>query len=787
MLRPILAAIAFVFCLVAVVAGQDGNGTVREIRIVNAGPGKIDESFVMTHVRTRAGDAPELSLVDKDVKKLLGTGRFSDVRVEAETTAGGVRLNYILRNKYILAAPVVVSGADRYSADRIRDILGLEPSDLVDDQVMGVRVQKLLAAYRDDHYADSSATWKIAEADREVGTAMVSVEVNEGRKATVADIAFTGNESIPSKQLRETMKHADWWNPFSWFGSHKYEADELELARIQMREIYGQRGYLDVQVGAPVVTRDADGDMLVSFNIVEGPRYSFGKITIEGNTLFPDSPKSEIRNLIKPLKTGEQASAMLIDSCSQAIRDYYGSRGYVSTVVRAARKTDPEKKIVDIVFNVTEGKLMKIRNIYIKGNSRTRDKVIRRELKVVPGQIYDEVAVRRSERVVQNLGFFTSVRSYPEETRYDDQSDLVMEVEEGPSGNLMMGMGFSSVENLTGYIEISQNNFDLFGWPYVTGGGQKLKLRAEMSSVRKDYEIDFIEPWFLDRRLSLGLSVFSTEADYSDYDVRRIGGAISLGVPLQGRSNRMDVKYRLEKVRLSNISDTNEYVYVDPPQDVYFYSDEARDTRQGTLSVTLSHDERNNPLIPTSGYHASLQGSIAADVLGSEVDIYSVAFRTSAFLPLWKNHYLGFHMRAQVVDSYSDSDSVPLSDRLFLGGGNTIRGLEYRDVGPKVVPVDAAEGSDVHRTVGGSSLLLGALEYNIPIVDKIRFAAFVDAGNVWRDAFDFRMDELAVTTGCGIRFDVPGFPIKIDRAWVLRKDSNLTDSEVTVFWIGPTF
>ncbi|MBA4389243.1 MAG: outer membrane protein assembly factor BamA [Verrucomicrobia bacterium] len=778
-------AACFLLCVAAALAGPPATGVIKEIKIVNAGVGRIDDSFVFTHIQTRVDDSRAMSSVDRDVKRLLETGRFSDVRVEAESITGGVRLNYVLKNKYRLVEPVAIAGVSEFSEGKVHELLGLEPSDLVDDQVVGTRAQKLLDEYRKNNYVHATATWQIEEVDQVAGTAKVRLAVNEGRPAKIREITFDGSKAIPYGDLRDTMKHADWWNPFSWFGANKYDAEELDLARIQIRDMYMQKGYLDVQIAPATVKTDEAGDIRISFDISEGPCYRFGSAAMEGNTLFPDT--KELKGLLLVLKRGEIASSILIENCRQSLRDYYGSRGYVNTMVRPVMKPDAAGGTVDVLFVIAEGKLMKVRNVYIRGNTRTRDKVIRRELRVIPGEIYNEVEIRRSERIVNNLGFFSTVRSYPEETRFDDRSDLVFEVEEKSSGSLMMGMGFSSIDKIMGYVELSQGNFDLTGWPYLTGAGQKLKLRAEVAKTRKNYEISFTEPWFMDRKLSLGLDLYSTEAEYSDYDVRRVGGAISLGKPLPGRNNRVDFRYRVEKVRLADITDTNEYVYVDSPHGAYYYSSEETDSLEASLSVTLSHDGRDNPLFPRSGYNASISGTVASEYVGSQVDTYSVAFRSSLFQPLWLGHYIGLNLRLQAINAYGDTEHVPLSDRLFLGGGNTIRGLEYRDVGPKVVPVNAVQGSTTHRTVGGNSLLLGSIEYNIPLVQSIRFSGFCDAGNVWRDAFEFDVNNLAATCGVGLRFDIPGFPVRIDRAWVLRKDSDLTGEDAWVFWIGPTF
>ena len=288
-------------------------------------------------------------------------------------------------------------------------------------------------------------------------------------------------------------------------------------------------------------------------------------------------------------------------------------------------------------------------------------------------------------------------------------------------------------------------------------------------------------PWFLDRKLSFGLDLFRTSLNYTDYDEERIGAAITLGKSLPG-PNRVSLRYQIVSSDINDIADTNEYVFVDDPSMESFFFDEEDDSVKSSMTLRLTHDTRNNPFFPTRGHRVTLSYELAGGILGFDRDLYDIQLRTYHYRPLWWQHVISLRTQLEVVENYGDTDEVPINDRLFTGGGRTIRGYEYRDVGPKVIRADMQ--SSVHRPVGGQSLGILKVEYTVPVVSGVRIAAFYDVGNVWRDSYEFELDEIASSTGIGLRFDMPGFPIRIDRAWPLERDSDLTDTDDWVFWVG---
>lgn len=775
-LRAAIAAVLFSACS-ALRAAPPSSRVVKDVKLENRGSGQLDESFLRSHIALKPGIELDRVIISKDVKRLLDTGVFSDVKVELEPSADGVTVIYALVNKWRLDQEIVLVGADRFRKGKVRKWLELERGDLVDDHVMGIKVRRLIDEYRTDHFRDVKVTWEINELSREEGRAQVVVTVDEGTKAKIKRISFVGNESVSSSELLKAVELPRWWSPMRPFRGPSYDASDLSLYRTMIRDSYLQRGYMDVDVQVPEIVNDAKGRPVIVVRIREGSIYRLGKISISGITLFPEE---DVRRTIRATP-GRIASSLAIQASSQSVRDYYGTKGYINTAVRPLLKPDSSTHVVDVHFNVVEGRLTKIRNIVIRGNDRTRDKVIRRELLVYPGEIYNEVKIRRSERRINNLGYFSRAQSYPLATLKDDEKDLLVEVEEKPTGQFMIGAGFSSIDNLIGFAELSQGNFDIMGWPYFTGGGQKLKLRGEFGSSRTEFDISFTEPWFLNRRLSLGFDIYNRDVDYDDYDLQTTGFAIKLGKGLPG-ANRLDLQYRLERDVVSDISDTNEYIELDTGDSYYFSREE--DETESSLRLSISHDSRDNPFFPSRGVTATAYYSISGTLLGFDTDLYRTGFQARQYFPLWFGHVVSVRCKYDTVERYGDTDEVGISDRLFLGGGRTLRGFEYRDVGPKAVPADADESSLSYRSLGGQSLAMASVEYAVPIVKFVRLAGFFDIGNVWRDSFDVDFNDLASSTGVGIRLDMPGFPIRVDRAFVVEPDDEYTDEDSWVIWIG---
>ncbi|MBU4290573.1 MAG: outer membrane protein assembly factor BamA [Verrucomicrobia bacterium] len=764
---------------------------IKEIKIDSKGVRLPDPEFVLDYTSTRVGNEVDQRQISRDVKTLQGTGRFSFIDTELTRTDAGFILTYIVEIIPKLGKPLAISGADALGESKVRKWMELEAGDLVSDAILNQHGRKVLDEYRSRYYFDTRIKWTI-DVDPATGFATVHLTVKEGDCASLRKVEFKGNtyqpppwgerlltglkhqqavspQSVPPDVLQAAMKPR-LWHILSFFTKRgMYNPDDLNGDRDLLRAIYQNRGYLDAQINEPQVREYSPKKLMATYTIQEGSQYRIGALALRGATLFPES---NLWAMIK-LKTGDIASMEAISRTAANLRDFYQRRGYMRSSVKPLLSAHPSNAVVNIQFDITEGTLVNIRYIDIRGNTRTKDKVIRRELTVYPGEVYDQVGIRRSERILQNLGFFAdnSVRSYPQETLNPLKDDVIFEVEEGKTGNFMIGAGYSSIDDVIGFVELTQGNFDLFNWPYFTGDGQKLRLRTQFGSQTEDYQLSFVEPWFLDRKLSLGVDLYDTvRRNLSDYYTeQRIGGAVTLGKPLPWFFQRANLTYRLERISIYSIASNA----------VERIQDEKGNYMDSSLKLAIVHDTRDNLYVPQRGNKSTLSARLSGGPLGFDVDVYNLEAETMSYFPALFDHTLSVRLWAETVQEYGDNDDVHIFDRLFLGGAKTLRGFKYRYVSPY-------EGGD---PIGGKSGAMGTLEYTIPIYKKIfRFAAFYDIGNVWLDAFDFDLSQYCSDAGIGLRLDISSFPIRVDYAWPLDVSGDVSRTAPRFnFWIGYGF
>ena len=767
--------------------------TLKQVAIRAEGPGPVDEGYVRAHIGVKSGEDLDPARVSKDVKNLLATGRFADVRVEIGESPDGSVLTYVVRPRLRLVGPVKVVGAKVFHAGRIRSILELKAGDLVDDAVLAVRAEKLKEKYRDYHYTDVVVDSALEVVDEKAGTATARVAVKEGAHVREPRIVFSGNKAISSGTLGAAMGVRPWYSPVGWFSSQEFDADRIAAMRQAVMLAYLCKGYLDVRADEPEwIKKAGDKRPTVRFRVDEGALYKLGKTEIKGASLFPESELS--RQVV--LRRGEPVSMMEVGKSVEAIRTYYTGRGYLGTVVNYALKrgeapAGTQGGVVDVVCSISEGSLVYVRNIFIRGNTVTKDEVIRRELAIYPGEVFDERRVNTSEMRLRNLGYFSRVSSVPESTPAPDKNDLLFEVEERPTGSFMLGGGFSSIDKVMGFVEITEGNFDFRSWP-PKGGGQRVMFRGQFGTRSSLAEVSFVEPWLLGQKLALDVDLYSRQNDYSDYDVRLLGCGVGLGSEIRTPFfNRADVRYEIEDSKISNVADTNTYWTMTDPSNAFQFAYSSQ--LKSRVVMSLTRETRDDFFFPSRGNRVVLTGQISGGLLGGDSETYGWSMKAEQYFPLWYNHVLALLGRLQVVDEYGDKD-MQISDRLYVGGGRTIRGFEYRGVGPKVyrdiTSTDSSGKSVTQRTYrmkGGRSMATATAEYVIPVVDKIRVALFTDAGNLWEDAHGFSLRKPAASAGVELRLDVPQFPIKISYAWKLAKDEPETETQAWGFWIGSGF
>lgn len=738
---------------------------VKDIRVEWPGA-KLDEGSVRERLATRAGEEFDRARVMQDVRELEKTGRYSDVRVRAEPQRDGVTVVYTVSPRLRIGS-LTVEGADAISNEKVRNLMELGVGDFVDEAALAAGARKVQDYYFKYYHPEARVIWTV-EPVASRAEARVHIQIKEGPKAVIRDFAFEGNHVLDEAALRAQLasRRYRWYNPVHWFTSAgRLDEDSLAADVYQIRKLYADRGYLDVQVADPVVQSAGHKRVRIAFRITEGRRYTLAAIRLVGTDKIP---AADIQRVIR-VKSGDVASRKAIDDATEAILDYYGNRGYIRTDVEPQIDPDAVAGQANVTYAIREGEISHIRDIRITGNVQTQDRVIRRELLVEPGQKFHRTRIKGSERRLQNLGYFSTVFSYNEPCPDPNYSDLVFQVEEQRMGQASVGAGFSSIDSFATFFELSHGNMDLSQWPPV-GAGQKLRLRGTIGDKRTDAEISFIEPWFLDRRLALGVDLYHRDLRYesSEYKLGQNGGEISLTRPI-GRFERLRVSYGLEDIRVYDVADS---------------ASDAIKAEEGSAlksfsTVTFSHDTRDQLWAPTRGNSSRALAALAGGPLGADVDWYKFDLQTAQHFPLFStNHVLRIRGRIGVIEEYGDSTHVPIFDRYFLGGPMSVRAFKYRKVGP----VD-----EDREPIGGRSLAFASAEYFYRVHRILRVSAYVDGGMVWTDAYDYGTDWNS-GFGVGLYLDIPYLPLQFFYAWPIQSEPyNHRDNGRFSFMMGRTF
>jgi outer membrane protein insertion porin family len=718
--------------------------TIKGIRIVNQAGELYDMSSVAAFTSFGVGEqVPDretiLSSIAVDVNRMRESGRYSYINARMDVDPDGVVLVYTVVAKHKLRR-IVVSGARKMRNKKVRKKSELVIGQFADDSSFAQAAAKIREAYRDFWYPDATVKWTTQD-NAELGVVDVSFEIKEGRKLGIKKIIFEGNDLIDDKTLRKVMQQKQKWFLSFITGAGKYKPENVDLDVFAIKSFYMNAGFLDVSISDPTLDDANPKKSRLVFTINEGRRYRVGKIAVVGTEAFEGQ---ELRRGIR-LNTGDVAALKEAEAGSESIRAFYGNRGYIRTRVRPVYDAHAEAGTVDIRYEVSEGSVGYINKVNIVGNERTQDKVIRRELVIYPGDKYNRSRVRTSENRLRNLNYFEVVTTSPEPTGEGDKYDLNVQVREKPTGQFSAGVGFSTVDSIVGYAELSQGNFNWKTWPPI-GAGQKFKIRLQLGSQRNDIDISFIEPWFLDRKLSLGVDLYHREARYfSDaYDQKNDGVRLSLGKPLS-RFTRGTLAYTIEQFEVFDVQAS-----ASPA----IKAEEGKRLKSG-VNFTWSRDTRDRFFNPSRGNKTTITPYFAGGPLGAETDIYGAKIRSGQYWAPFGGTVLNLRGQMETVESFGDSEFVPIFDRLFLGGPNTLRGFEYRDVGPK----------ENGEPTGGNSSAYFTLEYTVPIWSKIRGAVFYDWGVVNNEAFDFDTFGYNDNWGIGIRLDLPGFPLRLDYAW----------------------
>jgi len=527
----VLLGVILCFCLVTVSQAQSLSGLSKDklgTKVIKAievrGNSSISTATILSKIKTRVGENYLQAVVSDDLKRLYNTGYFSDVSVDREEEAGGLRVIIYLEEKSIIEE--ITFSKTRYIKSRVlKKKITMQKGKFLDKKILR-KDKKIIQELYAKKGLTSSEVELEASVDKLTNKAKVHFMIREGHKTRVKKIILNGNDSFKDKKLFRVLKS----RKKTLFSSGYLKKDVLFEDMDRLRSYYEQQGFIDIAVDYSIGAMKK-GYINITINIIEGRKYTIGNIHLAGNSVISDI---EIFRAMKEIKDGGVFSRDRLSVDLSSIRTLYFDKGYIFADVQESTSLDPYSGKVDVAIDIVEGGIAYIEQVKVQGNTRTRDIVIRRELRLYPGEKFDGEQLRRSKERLNNLGYFEDVSFDIEDTDTFDRKDLVVQVKEAKTGKFSFGGGFSTVDQVVGFVEIEQKNFDFTNWPSFTGGGQNLVLRAETGSTKNNLLLSFTEPWIFDYPISGGFDAFRTAREREQnigyaYDELRIGGNIRMG------------------------------------------------------------------------------------------------------------------------------------------------------------------------------------------------------------------------------------------------------------------
>lgn len=775
---------------------------VAKIEIKHVGPQSVSDELIRSHIRVKPGDEYQSPVAlqtatDDDVRSLYGTGFFYNLQVAQRSTDEGLVLTYIVQgNPRIIE--IRFHGNKKYKTPKLEKLISSKVGEPFNERKLFTDKQDILKKYQKAGYPRTEVVYNYT-IDPDAGRAIVTFDITETTKVKIADVEFIGAKAFTQRKLRKVVSTRRHWM-FSWITGHGFlKDDDLEDDKEKLAEFYRDHGYIDFELKDVQFVYPTARKMIVKFIVYEGVQYRVGSIKFTGNKLFSTPELTNGFRMVQtirgwkyppgqnglPMDVGYVFTPKGLETNMDVVEDFYGSKGYIDVTANSrnlnvARIPNTETGTMDLDFHIDEGKKYSIERIAIKGNVKTKDKVIRRELAVSPGETFDMLRVKISKERLQGLNYFEKVDTRPEATDVQQAKDLVIGVEEKNTGNLTVGAGFSSVDSIVGFAEVSQGNFDLFHPPTFTGGGQKFRLRVQLGTERQDYLASFIEPWLFGRKLQLGVDLYYRDLNFQslngEYDERRYGSRISLTRALGSDFLIGSVSYTIEDVGISlnpgwhgeEVGSTATTPTIIPPNVPPSILEETQnDSLLHRFGASLAYDTRGAGQLPNKGQRSELTGELVA----GDRQFYKLEAKTGwYFKGFAPGHVLELVGRAGVADSLESRD-VPFYDRYYLGGLYSMRGFKYRAISPRDRMADPNAFRFFNEPVGGDSYWFGSAEYSIPIIeDRLRFAVFYDVGNVLRDPYNFSFSSLDSNWGVGLRLNLPIGPLRLDYGIPIQHD-----------------
>lgn len=727
--------------------------TVSEV--VVRGNRRIDSAAILNAVSSKAGERLDSDRTDADIRSIFNLGQFRDVQVSTEPGNAGLVLVFSVVEKPIIRE-VRFEGNEALKQEKLLEGLPIRRNAVFSQKDLDAAVLKLTKQYQDEGYYLVQVQPRVEQrSDTEY---LVTLQIAEGNKIRISTISFEGNTAFSPRKLRGVIETSEEWF-MSWLtGAGTYKEEVLRNDALLIADHYMNNGYINVKVGEPKVKLSEDRESLeVLVSITEGDQYRIGSIAFSGDVLYPEA---EIRKKLKS-EVGEVFSRKNLREDIGTLTDMTADKGYAFNNVNPLTKQDQEKKQLELTFDVEKGDLVYIERITIAGNGKTRDKVVRREMRLLEGELYSATGFKRSKQNLMNTGYFEEANVASVKGSSADKLNINVDLKEKATGAFTIGGGYSSLDGMILQGSISQSNF--------LGLGLKANASASLGGSSNTYSVGLTDPYFLDSKWTLGADIYRSEREWDDYYLRRTGFDIKAGYPISDYVGTfLMYKYEMKDV----------YEYTDAWKQAHDqYGNDLYPIGQSTTSAiyaSITHNNTDYRFDPSTGMVNSFSLEYAG--LGGDNKYVREVLDNTIYYPLWWKFVVSTKLVLGAVQEAGGK--VPLDERFYLGGIGTLRGYEARTIG---------ERDQFGNYIGGEKELFGNVELKFPLLSEfgVKGVAFFDYGNAWDGGF--RPPKVLMSYGGGIRWASPMGPLRLEYGIPINPNPGESTSGRFEFAIGSMF
>ncbi len=722
--------------------------------ILVKGNERVESEAILAVVESKKGEALDYDKLDRDLRAVFAMGYFRDVNIQTEDGPKGKIIIFNVTEKPSIGK-ITFNGNKKKKADELSKETGIKLYSIYNPNEVKQSVNRLKEFYRQNGYYNVDIKDRIENLP---GNEVALVyDINEGNKFYIRKIRFVGNTKFRDKDLKAVMETSEKGILSLITRSGLLDEKKLEGDVQKITTFYQNHGYIRAKVGEPKISYEEGGGLIITIQVVEGEQYAVDKVKLEGELIQPEEELLKKVNI----KKEKYFSREVIRKDVLTLRDIYTDQGFAYASVNPRVDEDDKNHLVNVIYHINPGEKVRLERINIYGNTVTRDKVIRRELALVEGEYFSGTALRKSTERLNRLGYFEDVEIQTKKGSQDDRMVLDVGVKERPTGSFSLGAGYSGYEGMIGLLEVSQRN--------LFGRGQQLSASARISTVSTQFNVQFLEPWLFDRRLSAAVDLYKWEYQYPDYTTDSTGGALTLRFPLGlDDYTRGLVKYGYDNTLIKDVASTADFT-------VQELAGEALTTSSATLGI--ERDSRDKVYNARKGSQNTLTFQYAG--LGGDVAFNRYELTSAWFFPLpWET---GFMVKGRWGYIQGRNGGVlPDYQKYRIGGINTVRGYDDWSITAK----DPVTG----QAVGGEKMMVYNLEYRFPLLKEqgIVGVVFFDAGNVFGEEDNFSFTDIRTSAGAGVRWYSPLGPIRIEYGYILNPRPGDPNGNVE-FSIGGTF